>query len=124
MRVLQPSAWTSYPDEIKFHSIDIKWKKEATVLVRNTYTVLDLVKDIGGLGAFLYNSLYVIIPIFGSIKLTALIASHGYYDEFLPKANPLDQDNKKNLKEYGDRGWMFKYFSLCFVCSSNWRKTR
>jgi hypothetical protein len=78
IRDLQPSAWTMYPEMIKFHSIDIKWHKESNVLTRNTYTMLDMLGDTGGIWFILETFCKVLVPIFSANQLSELLAKRGY----------------------------------------------
>ena len=52
-KFLSVSAENSYPDNIKFNSIDWLFQENAKRTTRYEYGVLELLRDVGGVGALL-----------------------------------------------------------------------
>ena len=51
-KTLNPSAWREYPEKYKFNSLDLYISDKKKIIQRETYSLLDLFGDIGGLVEF------------------------------------------------------------------------
>lgn len=101
-RMLQPSAQNYYPEQIKFHGLCFCWLKDSTILSRNSYTVIDLATDIGGISSFLLEFFRVIISFYGPKLVHGLLVKNGYSFE-------------ADLSQYGSFCWTCG-LSFCCCC--------
>lgn len=66
---LQPSSWTRYPYKYKFLSYQFQVSDVIPVTNRETYSLLELLGDIGGLLEFLIIFVTFFVQDFGRINL-------------------------------------------------------
>lgn len=110
---LSISAWTSYPDQIKFHSVDFLFQDSALITTRYSYGILELLRDVGGLGAVLRVAFTILVPLFGDIKILSLVTQRGYLIQENEKVEVSSYPNYK----YGTPKWLCMYFCCCCTYS-------
>jgi hypothetical protein len=81
----------NYPTKYKFTSLDIYIKDTFTVTARETYGLLDIFGDIGGVLTFFTLPLGFILKCFPNMKILSILASFAY-------SNDPDKDSPTNQK--------------------------
>ncbi len=47
---------------------------------RYSYGILELLRDVGGLGAVLQIGFNIVLPLYGKVRIAAIISSRAYFD--------------------------------------------
>ena len=114
---LLPSAYIDYPKNYKFISIAIEVDPTIKVISRETYSLLDLFGDVGGLYEFIQIAAGMLVSSFAALKLKALIANK-LYSWYVPKTRESESiPNYACLEVYH----LIQNLILC-CCQSRWFK--
>jgi len=112
-----PSAYIDYPKNYKFISIAIEVDPTISVISRETYSLLDLFGDVGGLYEFIQIAAGTLVSSFAALNLKALIANK-LYSWYLPKTRKRESiPNYAFLEVYH-----FTQNLLLCCCQSKWFK--
>jgi hypothetical protein len=76
---LQVSGWKTYPDLIKFHSIEWYFSKDSDKITRTYFGLFEFIAQVGGLYTAL-TFLVFLLPLYGELKILAIITKRAYFD--------------------------------------------